>query len=219
MRPSRSGSGPLKRHAERWREIPVPPELLRALELAHALRSAPAKTASRPLWPWSRATTANRKIARLMTDAGIEGPKPIRTVSGTSSASRPSPPAYRSRRSRPPWATPTCRPPQSTSPLQVSRRGSFWPGCGKRRGIRADPTSEGLWRERVARMAWAMTRKDGLPCELRALLEPRIMRFGSKFPNFGIKAARFSRSALAGLHLLSIPARSRSEFSLPQPPN
>ena len=31
-----------KRRAERWREVPVPPELLRALEFVHALRSAPA---------------------------------------------------------------------------------------------------------------------------------------------------------------------------------
>ena len=62
----------LKRRAERWREVPVPPELLRAL--VHALRSAPAKAAARPLWPWSRAT-AHRKIAGIMTDAGIEGPQ------------------------------------------------------------------------------------------------------------------------------------------------
>ena len=47
----------LKRRAERWREVPVPPELLRSLELVHALRSAPAK------------------IARIMADAGIEGPQ------------------------------------------------------------------------------------------------------------------------------------------------
>ena len=39
----------LKRRAEHWREIPVPPELLRALELVHALRSTPAKAASKPL--------------------------------------------------------------------------------------------------------------------------------------------------------------------------
>ena len=64
----------LKRRAERWREVPVPPELLRALEIVHALRSAPAKAAGRPLWPWSRAT-AHRKIARIMADAGIEGPQ------------------------------------------------------------------------------------------------------------------------------------------------
>ena len=40
-----------KRRAERWREVPVPPELLRTLELVHALRSAPVKAASKPLWP------------------------------------------------------------------------------------------------------------------------------------------------------------------------
>ena len=65
----------LKRRAERWREVPVPPELLRALELVHALRSMPAIAADKPLWPWSRAT-AHRKIARTMADAGgVEGPQ------------------------------------------------------------------------------------------------------------------------------------------------
>ena len=64
----------LKRRAERWREVPVPPELLRALELVHALRSSPANAGSRPLWPWSRAT-AHRKIVRIMTDVGIESPQ------------------------------------------------------------------------------------------------------------------------------------------------
>ena len=64
----------LKRRAEHWREVPVPPELLRALELVHALRSMPAKAADKPLWPWSRAT-AHRKIARTMADAGVEGPQ------------------------------------------------------------------------------------------------------------------------------------------------
>ena len=64
----------LKRRAEHWREVPVPPELLRALELVHALRSTSAKAAGKPLWPWSRAT-AHRKIARTMADAGVEGPQ------------------------------------------------------------------------------------------------------------------------------------------------
>ena len=41
----------LKRRAERWHEVPVPPELLRALKLVHALRSMAMKAASRPLWP------------------------------------------------------------------------------------------------------------------------------------------------------------------------
>ena len=64
----------LKRRAEHWREVPVPPEMLCALELVHALRSTPAKAAGKPLWPWSRAT-AHRKIARTMADAGVEGPQ------------------------------------------------------------------------------------------------------------------------------------------------
>ena len=63
-----------KRRAEGWCEIPDSPELLHAHELVHALRSAPAKAASKPLWAWSRAT-AYRKIARTMADADIEGPQ------------------------------------------------------------------------------------------------------------------------------------------------
>ena len=64
----------LKRRAEHWREVPVPPELLRALEFVHALRSTPANATGDPLWPWPRAT-ANRKIVRTMADAGVEGPQ------------------------------------------------------------------------------------------------------------------------------------------------
>ena len=64
----------LKRRAEHWREVPVPPEVLRALEFVHALRSTPAKAADKPLWPWSRAT-AHRKITKTMADAGVEGPQ------------------------------------------------------------------------------------------------------------------------------------------------
>ena len=64
----------LKRRAEHWREVPVPPELLRTVEFVHALRSTPAKAADKPLRPWSRAT-AHRKIARTMADAGVEGPQ------------------------------------------------------------------------------------------------------------------------------------------------
>ena len=72
--PGRPADGHLPRgRAEHWREVPVPPELLRALEIVHALRSTPAKAACKPLWPWSRAT-AHRKIARTMADARVEGP-------------------------------------------------------------------------------------------------------------------------------------------------
>ena len=41
----------LKRRAERWCEVPVPPELLRALEFVHALRLASTKAVGGPLWP------------------------------------------------------------------------------------------------------------------------------------------------------------------------
>ena len=50
----------LKRRAEHWREIPIPPELLRALELVHALRSLGPRAAAKPLWPLSRATAHRR---------------------------------------------------------------------------------------------------------------------------------------------------------------
>ena len=48
--------GTLKHRTERWRQVPVPPELLHALERVRALRSAPAKAAGKLLWAWSRAT-------------------------------------------------------------------------------------------------------------------------------------------------------------------
>ena len=41
----------LKPRAEHWREVPVPPDLLRALELVHALRSTSAKAVGKPLLP------------------------------------------------------------------------------------------------------------------------------------------------------------------------
>ena len=64
----------LKRRAEHWREIPVPPELIRALELVHSLRSLGPRCAAKPLWPLSRAT-AHRRIAAIMTNTGIAGPQ------------------------------------------------------------------------------------------------------------------------------------------------
>ena len=131
--------------------------------------STPTKATGKPLWPWPR-TTAHRKITRTMADAGVESPR-ARRACGMVLASRPSPPACRCRRSRPPWATPTCKPQRSTPPPRVSRRGSFWLGCGIRRRIRPDPAPEGLRRRPVARMARVVARKVGPPCELQTLLE------------------------------------------------
>lgn len=66
----------LKRRREHWREVPIPGELVRALELAHALRRLQARKrgpATR-LWPFARAT-ASRHVAAAMATAGIAGPQ------------------------------------------------------------------------------------------------------------------------------------------------
>ena len=64
----------LKRRAEHWREVPLPAEVLRALELVHGLRATRPRRAAEPLWPWSRAT-GHRRIAAIMDRAGISGPQ------------------------------------------------------------------------------------------------------------------------------------------------
>ena len=64
----------LKRRVEHWREVPVPPELLRDLEMVHRLREASPRRVKEPLWKLSRAT-AHRKVVAVMTAAGIAGPQ------------------------------------------------------------------------------------------------------------------------------------------------
>ncbi len=66
----------LKRRTDSWREVPVPHELIRSLELVHRLRTlqAGAQTAKRRLWPMSR-TSASRHMRRLMQEASISGPQ------------------------------------------------------------------------------------------------------------------------------------------------
>lgn len=64
----------LKRRVEHWREVPVPPELARDLEMVHRLREASPRRAKDPLWQLSRAT-AHRKVVAVMTAAGIAGPQ------------------------------------------------------------------------------------------------------------------------------------------------
>lgn len=64
----------LKRRVEHWREVPLPPELLRDLEMVHRLREASARRLKEPLWKLSRAT-AHRKVVAVMTAAGIAGPQ------------------------------------------------------------------------------------------------------------------------------------------------
>ena len=66
----------LKRRRAAWRAVPVPEDLIHALELVHRLRSAQASArgAKRPLWPITR-QSANRQVGALMRSAGIEGPQ------------------------------------------------------------------------------------------------------------------------------------------------
>ena len=173
----------LKRRAEYWREIPVPPELLRALELVHAVRSTPAKAAGKPLWPWSRAT-AHRKIARTMADVGVEEPqacaKGLQHGFGIATVAASIPPTTiaaalgAKSRNLQPWATPTCRDHRGLhhrrehrdagfSGQDVKSGGEF----GRIRCLKA--SGEGP----VARMACSVARKIGPPCELRALPGPQ----------------------------------------------
>ena len=64
----------LKRRVEHWREVPVPSDLARDLEMVHRLREKPLRRARDRLWNLSRAT-AHRKVVAVMRAAGIEGPQ------------------------------------------------------------------------------------------------------------------------------------------------
>ena len=66
----------LKRRTSHWRAVPVPEDLIHALELVHRLRRAQASPRGRTarLWNITRQTAA-RQIGALMRTAGIEGPQ------------------------------------------------------------------------------------------------------------------------------------------------
>ena len=66
----------LKRRKDHWRAVPVPEDLVHALELVHRLRrlQGSGRCANRPLWPITR-QTANRRVGAIMRTAGIEGPQ------------------------------------------------------------------------------------------------------------------------------------------------
>ena len=64
----------LKPRVEHWREVPVPPELTRDLEMVHRLREASPRCAKEPLWTLSR-PTAHRKVVAVMRMTSIEGPQ------------------------------------------------------------------------------------------------------------------------------------------------
>ena len=66
----------LKRRREHWREVPVPDEVTRALELVHGLRRPQARrrASAARLWTFSR-PTASRIISAAMATAGVAGPQ------------------------------------------------------------------------------------------------------------------------------------------------
>ena len=64
----------LKRRVEHWREVPLPPELARDLEMVHYLREASPRRVREPLWKFLRAT-AHRKVVAVMRMTLIEGPQ------------------------------------------------------------------------------------------------------------------------------------------------
>ena len=66
----------LKRRRAHWRSVPLPEDLVHALDLVHRLRSAQAspRGISRALWTITR-QTANRQIGAIMHTAGVKGPQ------------------------------------------------------------------------------------------------------------------------------------------------
>ena len=65
-----------KRRRAHWRAVPVPEDLVQALELVHRVRRAQASPRGRKaaLWPITR-QAAHRQVGALMAAAGIEGPQ------------------------------------------------------------------------------------------------------------------------------------------------
>ena len=77
----------LKRRAEHWREVPVPPALARDLKMVRRLREASPRRVKEPLWKRSR-TTAHRKSWPSCARARSRGRGPARRGSGPVSGSR-----------------------------------------------------------------------------------------------------------------------------------
>jgi integrase/recombinase XerD len=82
-----------KRRKGVYRAVPVPPELLDALDLVHGIREAQRRgQAKAVLWPWSR-MTAFRRVQEVIAAADIPGgphacPKGLRHGFGVQAVSR-----------------------------------------------------------------------------------------------------------------------------------
>ena len=66
----------LKRRREVWREVPVPPDFVRAIQLVHSVRAVQSRSrgALRRIWSFNRAT-GSRHVKGLMANAVVHGPQ------------------------------------------------------------------------------------------------------------------------------------------------
>ena len=66
----------LKRRRDAWRAVPIPEDLVQAIELVHRVRRAQASPRGRTarLWNITR-QSAGRQVGALMRTAGIDGPQ------------------------------------------------------------------------------------------------------------------------------------------------
>ena len=121
----------LKRRQDVWREVAVPQDLIRAIDLVHSVRAAQnrPRRAARRLWDFSR-STASRHVKRLMTTADIEGPqasaKGLRHGFGVAAIEA----GVRCRPSLQCLDMPISKPPRFTPRLSALRHVSSSPGCG-----------------------------------------------------------------------------------------
>ncbi len=66
----------LKRRQDHWREVPLPPEFARDMELAHRIRrtSSSPKRSQERIWSFAR-SSGFRYIRQFMREANIKGPQ------------------------------------------------------------------------------------------------------------------------------------------------
>jgi len=97
-----------KRRKGVYRAVPVPPDLLDALDLVHGIRETQRRGHAKALlWPWSR-MTAFRRVQEVIAAAGIpDGPHACPKAYGTALAYRQSAGALPSTWCRNGWDTPS----------------------------------------------------------------------------------------------------------------
>ena len=125
-----------KRRKGVYRAVPVPPELLDALDLVHGIREAQRRGQAKALlWPWSR-MTAFRRVQEVIAAAGIPDgphacPKGLRHGFGVQAVSR----GIALNMVQKWLGMPSSPRPRSTRTPSVRRSRASQPGCGERPGL------------------------------------------------------------------------------------